>query len=92
MIDELGKYADDSDLIASLATQPASSGVQCAFELLAARRRPRLLNSQPADRAGAFYPARCAHALLKAGSKKHEEQMSTRCHAIVSTPDNVERC
>jgi len=38
------------------------------------------------------FALREAHALhLKAGSKNHEKQKSTRYHAVASTPDDVER-
>src|SRR5262245_38123832 len=40
----------------------------------------------------ALCPAQGAHASLKSGSNTHEEQISTRHHAIVSTSDNVGRC
>ena len=63
-----------------------------AAELLAAEHRPRLLYPEPAERATLFPGERRTRASHWTGSNNHEEQTSSRYHAIVAIRDHVERC
>ena len=75
---------------ARVASVAVPSTVICGHRRTTRRRASSA--SEPAERAVHFALCEAHTLLIEAGSKNHEEQASTRCRAVVSTPDNVERC
>lgn len=77
-------------LTARVASEPVPLTVICGHRRTTRRRASSA--SEPAERAVHFASCEAHTLLIEAGSQNHEEQASTRCRAVVSTPDNVERC